>query len=621
MDASDENEISKGSLKRCADQSTSNNPTSKKKRSKIKTKHMDPKILELRRIIQVSCGCNNLHKAIGAYDGLHLQEGVKMEAQSYYNLLNLCEGLTERSVHIGTPKQPKSLTEETTNEIYVEKNYSDEERKKIAFHLKDEMDSMNLPLNETAYTALIRILCKTGDLKEAETLLYQADGCDQCKPKLRMYSCMISAFCKRGDLDGALRIWARMSSIKRINKTGTQEISIDLSEKEYLMLMKCATMVGDTKVMDRVLSELAEDVLVPSLDTTNAIIDWFQSKHSLRSSVDCYSVSALDRIQGIPLSEAPSIGPIYAEISGNHADESLPFWEISKSISIDSSTGVLKSGCLSDRKLQPVTLTQDAWDAMLHMNENIVLKGELEEHKKMSEFAGGGKGKKRILSGDELDKRAVHWNTFIHFLTTEYGQLRNKLDIVIDGANIGYYKQNFGGAPKHVDYRQIDRVVEHLRQQGKGVLLFLHERHFSKKLMPHWADKIVRKWETDKILYRTPHGSNDDWFWMHAALYCGRGTMVLSNDEMRDHHFQMLAHRSFLRWKERHQVHFDIEGKRVILKYPDVYSRRIQRLDSESLIVPLPKQGDENRFLDGAHQADDTSPTEETYVCITLKRR
>lgn len=627
MEISAENEISISTLKRCADESTDNQKN--KKRNKIKTKHMDPKILELRRIIQVSCGTNDLHKAMEAYEKLHIQEGVKMEAQSYYNLLNLCEGLTERSVHVGTPKQPKSLADEPSNQCSVQKYYSDEERKKFAFDLKAEMDSLNLPLNETAYTALIRILCKTGDMKEAETLLYQADGCAQCKPKLRMYSCIISAFCKRADLDGALRIWARMSSIKKINKTGTQEISIELSEKEYLMLMKCATIVGDTKVMDRVLSELAEDILVPSLDTTNAIIDWFQSKHSIRSSTDdCNSVSALDRIQGIPPSEAPSIGPIYVEISSHDSYDPLTFWEISKSISIDSSTGVLKSGCLSGKKLQPVALSQDAWYAMLQMNENIVLKGELEEHGKMSEFAGGGKGKKRILSQNELDRRALHWGAFIRFLTTEYGsstvpsgQLNNSLDIVIDGANIGYYKQNFGGAPKHVDYSQIDRVVEYVRQQGKRILLFLHERHFSKKLIPNWAENIVKKWEKDRILYRTPHGSNDDWFWMHAALFCGRGTMVLSNDEMRDHHFQMLAHRSFLRWKERHQVHFDIEGKRVILKYPDVYSRRIQRLDSESLIIPLPKQGDENRFLDGAHDADDSSPKEETYVCITAKRR
>lgn len=138
-----------------------------------------------------------------------------------------------------------------------------------------------------------------------------------------------------------------------------------------------------------------------------------------------------------------------------------------------------------------------------------------------------------------------------------------------------------------------------------------------------WAEIIVKKWDENGTLYRTPHGSNDDWFWMHAALWCGRGTMVLSNDLMRDHHFQMLAHRSFLRWKERHQIYFDFgswEGKKrhVKLMYPDVYSRRIQHVGDFGLAIPLPKRGDENRFLDGFHEADETAPTEETYVCIHL---
>ncbi|CAN0405306.1 unnamed protein product, partial [Laminaria digitata] len=48
--------------------------------------------------------------------------------------------------------------------------------------------------------------------------------------------------------------------------------------------------------------------------------------------------------------------------------------------------------------------------------------------------------------------------------------------------------------------------------------------------------------------------NNDDWYWLHAAVYTGGKVLVLTNDEMRDHHFSMLSHRSFQRWKERHQV-------------------------------------------------------------------
>jgi mitochondrial ribonuclease P protein 3 len=157
---------------------------------------------------------------------------------------------------------------------------------------------------------------------------------------------------------------------------------------------------------------------------------------------------------------------------------------------------------------------------------------------------------------------------------------------------------------------------------------------------------------------------NDDWFWMHAALYCGpapqsgssdddadtnHATFVVTNDEMRDHHFQMLAQRSFVRWKDRHAIHFSFgdwvrddddasnninnhmtsgrkndnthndDRRQVILTYPEPYTRRIQRVANDGLVIPLPKRGDANRFLDGSHQAPDDAPEEETYLCIRPK--
>lgn len=114
---------------------------------------------------------------------------------------------------------------------------------------------------------------------------------------------------------------------------------------------------------------------------------------------------------------------------------------------------------------------------------------------------------------------------------------------------------------------------------------------------------------------------NDDWFWLHAALYCGPKTLVVTNDEMRDHHFQMLAARSFLRWKDRHQIHFSFgkwknnNTREVELVYPEVYSRRIQCVD-DGLVIPRAKRGDERRFLDGAHVASEEEPVEEMYECI-----
>ena len=119
---------------------------------------------------------------------------------------------------------------------------------------------------------------------------------------------------------------------------------------------------------------------------------------------------------------------------------------------------------------------------------------------------------------------------------------------------------------------------------------------------------------------------------MHAALEYR--ALVVTNDEMRDHHFQMLAPRYFLRWKERHQVHFDFgtwvrddqqnQGyhrqrphREVKLDYPHVYSRRIQRIgNGNGLVVPCDKE-----YQDDAHEPGSTGePVDETYLCVRIKK-
>ena len=41
---------------------------------------------------------------------------------------------------------------------------------------------------------------------------------------------------------------------------------------------------------------------------------------------------------------------------------------------------------------------------------------------------------------------------------------------------------------------------------------------------------------------------------MYAAVAAGHKGFMVSNDEMRDHIFQLLAPRYFHKWKQRHQV-------------------------------------------------------------------
>jgi len=572
-------------------------PTKKPKKH-VRKKDVTPQVLNVRRRIQQCCKQNDLATAMEVYDEARANN-VAIEAQSFYNLLNLCDGLSDRGVHIGTPKSCK--IEEKTETIVVVRTVDAETRQQHAFRIKKHMDEMKLALNETAYTALVRLLSKANMVDEAERLLLEAESIQQCKPRLRLYSSLLTAYCETGQMESALKMWVRLA-----NK------NLVLTEREYAALIQCATKIGDAAIMERVLSDLAEDVLVPSRDTTRLISDWFSSPHStIPESDGTTSETDNDRPSlhsvELPPSDAPSMGPVQLNGSG---------WVATSGCKVNMDTGILTTGCLEGESLRPVALSDQQWQDMKEMNETIVKNGMLDNDKSM--YQGGGKGPKRHPSKQKggVEKRLSNWKDF-----QDYLKKRKKFDIVIDGANVGYYKQNFANAPKHVDYRQIDALLEQFASQQKSVLLVMHERHFFPKLMPEWSVPIVESWSN--VLYSTPSGMNDDWFWLHAALWSGRETLVVTNDEMRDHHFQMLAPRSFLRWKERHQIHFHfewVEGKRVVeLTYPERYSRRIQRVANDGLVVPLPKRGDEHRYLDGTHVAEDDHPDEETYLCIRPK--
>jgi pentatricopeptide repeat protein len=409
--------------------------------------------------MQQCCAKNDLATAMETYDQASV-DNVTIEAQSFYNLLNLCDGLGDRGVHIGTPKTPKMEQGPPTDVRSVDADT----RQQYAIRIKKRMDELKLPLNETAYTALVRLLSKAKLFDEAEKLLSEAEAVAQCKPRIRLYSSLLCVYCEMGQMVSALNVWSRVA------KKG-----LLLTEKEYAALIKCAVRTGDATIMERILSDLAEDVLVPSRETTRYISDWFSSPHATISKDDGKSQSVLHNNNvELPSSDAPSMGPVQCKDAK---------WTISHGCMVDTNTGVLTTGCLQAERLQPVSLSTETWQEMLNMNETIVLNGMLDNDK--SVFQGGGKGPKRQVN---TAKRQGSWKNFQGYL-----RKRGRFDVVIDGANVGYYKQNFAHAPKHVDYQQIDWLLKHF--ENKSVLLVLHERHFFPQLQPAWAIPICKPWE------------------------------------------------------------------------------------------------------------------------------
>ncbi|CAA6668435.1 unnamed protein product [Spirodela intermedia] len=113
-------------------------------------------------------------------------------------------------------------------------------------------------------------------------------------------------------------------------------------------------------------------------------------------------------------------------------------------------------------------------------------------------------------------------------------------DAVIDGANVGLANQH------HFSFFQLNSVVNGIRQMSpakKPPLVVLHSRRVKGGPADNLNNKkLLESWKRSGALYSTPPGSNDDWYWLYAAVSCR--SLLVTNDEMRDHLFQLLGRAS-----------------------------------------------------------------------------
>jgi proteinaceous RNase P len=140
---------------------------------------------------------------------------------------------------------------------------------------------------------------------------------------------------------------------------------------------------------------------------------------------------------------------------------------------------------------------------------------------------------------------------------------------IIDGANVGYRNQNFEGGS--FSFLQVDVARQELmRRECRAEPLIVLPGHYFDDVVPNHSRcatgehsvttaerALLSGWVSAGALWRCPAGANDDWYWMLAAVEGGAHVRVLTNDEMRDHSFQMMLPRYFQRWKRRHTVKFD----------------------------------------------------------------
>ncbi|KAK6119850.1 hypothetical protein DH2020_046397 [Rehmannia glutinosa] len=174
----------------------------------------------------------------------------------------------------------------------------------------------------------------------------------------------------------------------------------------------------------------------------------------------------------------------------------------------------------------------------------------------------------------------------------------SEYETVVDGANVGLYQQNF--AEGGFSIAQLDAVVKEVHSKSKKLpLVILHKKRVRSLLEDASKRELIDEWM-------------DQEYWLYAAvkLKC----LLVTNDEMRDHIFELLGSNFFFRWKERHQVRYTFMKGNLKLIMPPSYSLVIQESEKGSWHVPIAREVSDGSLRNwlcvtrsGSHEAENIS--------------
>ncbi|XP_052194532.1 proteinaceous RNase P 1, chloroplastic/mitochondrial [Diospyros lotus] len=389
------------------------------------------------------------------------------------------------------------------------------------FEIFRQMGVDKVAPNEATFTSLARLAVAKEDPEMAFDLVKQMKGCD-IAPKLRSYGPALFGFCRKRMADEAYEVDAHMA-----------ESGVSAEEPELSALLKVS---AETKRADKVyelLHRLRATVRQVAEETAGVVEDWFGSE------------------------KAAEVGEVN--------------WDVSrvKEGVVKGGGGWHGQGWLGSGEWRVVRTEMDQTGMCQSCNEKLVCIDI--DPKETENFA------------TSLTKLACEREVKADFMQfQEWLQRRGPFDAVIDGANVGLVNQN------NFSFFQLNSVVNQLRQMSplkRLPLVILHRSRVTggPSQKPN-NKKLLEGWKKSGALYATPPGSNDDWYWLYAAVSCK--CLLVTNDEMRDHLFQLLGTSFFPRWKEKHQVRLTVSRRGPALHMPPPYSIVIQESELGNWHVP-----------------------------------
>jgi pentatricopeptide repeat protein len=469
----------------------------------------------------------NINDAIGAYHDAKNKE-IYPPKDIFNNFLAFVAGLGDQGSGSYPPR-----AQEPPSDINV------------AFEIYADAKKVKANLSEASYSGLIRCCALNGRKEEGLQLLKEMLAIP-LSPRNRTYSALLNAYCHSGDEEMSLNLYSQLSETYRL----------PLLERDFISLLHLACLQNNSSLFYSTLHSLMEEILVPtSTELWDLLTQWFKKSASrsekfavLRSRVvseeghleKCkYVLRSIELSQG---NKVKLLKEIEKEILGDPEAQKIT---ATQPPSVPAAAEVTTDTALAPTEDDPVAATPAPAPAPVAHTKRRV---------------------NRVMTSHEK------WNDFkawVEDLQTEIAQysqesscLGKEKYVLVDGANVGFYQQNYANAPKHVNYQQLQAMIAYLQSIQMIPIVILHCRHISRETVPSSSSDLINFWKgsTDKSnspnlrFYFTPGGYNDDIFWLFSTVKLD--LHVVTNDEMRDHHFQMLSPKWFIRWKDRHQIHF-----------------------------------------------------------------
>ncbi|KAF5183948.1 Proteinaceous rnase p [Thalictrum thalictroides] len=390
------------------------------------------------------------------------------------------------------------------------------------FEIFKQMGIDGIAPDEATFTNASRLAAKLEDPEMAFDLLKKMMN-SNIPPKLRSYEPALFGFCSKGEADKAYEVDAHMLAS-----------GVSPEEPQLAALLQVSVNVKNADKVYEIIHRLRASVRQVSDSTAKIIEEWFNSK------------------------EAMEVGKVS--------------WDVNK-----VKEGIVKRG--------------GGWHGQgwLGKGEWKVVKTEVDEKGVCHCCA------ERLVCIDIDPLETENFANLLYSLACQRDAKANfnhfqdwlkhngPFDAVIDGANVSL---NNGHT---FSFFQLNAVVERVRELSptkRLPLIILHTGRVVGGPANSPRNKtLIEQWRRSGALYIAPKGSNDDWYWLYAAV-SGKSLLV-TNDEMRDHLFQLLGTSFFPRWKEKHQVRYKLSRDGTVLQLPPPYSIVIQESERGGWHIPM----------------------------------